>query len=103
MGVKHRTIRDALRYVSEHPEPSTDPIDMPIWEHVCRGLFEMANNPDTKIRGGMARATKAQGMILDRMVGKRRAGTKPVSGGRTQVAFLDLTEGLIEDAGRREL
>lgn len=91
-----KTIREALEYVAKHPEPSADPLDMPVWEHVSRALFEHANNPNPKVRGAMSRATKAQSMLLDRMVGKRRAGSKPLSASREQVEFLDLTDGMIE-------
>lgn len=91
-----KSIREALKYVSDHPEPQGDPLDMPVWEHVCRALFEHAHNPNPKVRGSMARATKAQEMILDRMVGKRRPGSRPISGGKTQVEFEDLTAGAIE-------
>lgn len=92
----HKTIREALEYVTRHPVPVADPIDMPVWEHIARALFDLANNPNPKVRGGMARATRAQSMILDRMVGQRRAGTKPVSGAAQQVTFVDLTVGLVD-------
>ena len=92
----NKTIREALQYVSTHPVPTVDPIDMPVWEHISRALFEHANNPNPKIRGALTRATRAQQMILDRMVGTRRAGSKPLSAKHAEVAFVDLTAGLIE-------
>lgn len=91
-----KTVREALLYVSKHPEPSTDPLEMPVWEHVARGLFDTANSPNPKVRGSMAKATRAQQMILDRMVGRRRAGSRPISGGKTEVTFVDLTAGVLE-------
>lgn len=93
---ERKTIREALEYVSRHPVPSAEPIDMPVWEHVARGLFETASSPNPKVRGSMARASRAQQMILDRMVGRRRPGSRPVSGAGVQVEFRDLTGGLLE-------
>lgn len=90
-----KTIREALDYVAKHP-PSADPLDMPVWEHIARGLFETANSPNPKVRGSMAKATRAQQMILDRMVGRRKPGSRPVSGKKVEVTFIDLTGGLIE-------
>lgn len=91
-----KTIREALVYVSNHPEPSGDPIDMPVWEHICRALYEVANNPNPRQRGSMVKATRAQGMILDRAVGRRRAGTKVAQRKSHQITFRDLTDGAIE-------
>lgn len=91
-----KTIREALQYVARHPEPEVAPVDMPVWEHVARALYEIANNPNPKQRGAMARATRAQSIILDRTVGKRRAGTSPARRADTRITFLDLTAGAIE-------
>ena len=91
-----KSIRDALEYVAKHPEPTLDPIDTPVWELVARSLYDIANNPQPKIRGGLARATRAQRMILDRKVGRRRTGTHPAQKEQTSIAFKDLTQGRIE-------
>lgn len=91
-----KTIREALQYVTKH-EPTASPVDMPVWEHIARALYEIANNPDPKVRGAMARATRAQTIIADRTVGKRRAGTKPARRSQSKLAFVDLTAGVIEN------
>jgi hypothetical protein len=91
-----KTVREALLYVADHPVPTTDPIDTPVWELIARALHDVATNPDPKVRGAMARATRAQQMILDRTVGRRRAGSRPISGAATAVEFRDLTAGAIE-------
>lgn len=96
MGVKQKTVREALKYVVEHPEIHTAPIDTPVWEAVGHILFEIANSPDAKVRGSMARATRAQKMISDRLVGTRRPGSHPARSEKQQVTFRDLTEGAIE-------
>lgn len=89
--VKHRSVRDSLQYVANHPQMKTDPIDTPMWELIARILFEIANSPDTRVRGSMGRATRAQRMISDRLVGLRRPGTHPARARKMQVAFVDLT------------
>lgn len=91
----NQTIRQALVYVTNHPVMVGDPIDAPVWELVARGLFDMANRPDPSVRGAMAKATKAQSMLADRLVGKRRAGSRPMNGEVKQVEFVDLTVGEI--------
>lgn len=90
-----KTIREALVYVANHPEPVGDPIDTPVWELVARTLYDIANNPNAKVRGGLARATKAQQMILDRKVGRRRSGTHPAQQRNNTIEFTDLTKGAI--------
>lgn len=92
-----KTIAEALQYVADHPRPSTDaPLDMPVWELLAQQLFWIANNPDAKVRGSMGRATQAQKMILDRMVGRRRPGTHPAQANAEGVTFADLTVGILE-------
>lgn len=93
---KYRDVRSALQYVADHPEPAVEPIDMPVWEAIARILFDVANHPDARVRGSMARATRAQKMISDRLVGTRRAGTHPNEAKKQTIAFRDLTEGAIE-------
>lgn len=89
---KHRSVHDALKYVSEHSTPSTeDQIQMPVYEAVARKLFSIANSPDPRVRGSEARATRAQKIILDRLVGRRAPGTAPAQGESDEIEFLDLT------------
>jgi len=89
---KHKSVKQALEYVAAHPEyPDIAPLDMPIWELVSRNLFEIANNPDARVQGSMARATRAQKIILNRMTGTRRAGTKPAVRDEIKIIFNDLT------------
>jgi hypothetical protein len=94
--VKGVTIRQALQQVADYPEPLTDEvIQMPTHECVARALFDIANRPDASVRGSLARANKARKMILDRMAGKRRAGTRPVVKQHADLEFVDLTGGEI--------
>jgi hypothetical protein len=90
---RHKTIRQALQYVEENPEwpPDSERPNMPVWEIVARNLFEIANNPDTRKLGSLARSTRAQRIILDRLTGKRRAGTAPAATSDTKLVFRDLT------------
>lgn len=88
------TIRDALQYVSDHPEMRTDEmIQLPVWELVSRELYGIANKPEASVRGSMARANRARKMILDRLVGKRRAGSHPATRTEVRIDFVDLTGG----------
>ena len=76
MLANHKSVKDALEYVATHPEWSGgSPLESPLWEHVARALFDMANNPDTRVVGSVAKSVKAQKIILDRTTGTRRAGT----------------------------
>lgn len=94
------TIRQALQRVADYPNPVDDEvIQMPVHELVARSLFDIANRPDANVRGSMARANKARKMILDRMAGKRRAGTSPATGAAIEVEFVDLTGGELGAAG----
>ena len=91
-----KTIREALEFVGRNPHQSTDPIDTPVWELVARMLYDIANNPQPKVRGGMAKATRAQKMILDRKVGRRRTHSHPAEQEKAKLGFVDLTKGAIE-------
>lgn len=97
---RHKTVRQALQYVERHPEWPSEQVqqrlDMPIWEMVARNLFDIANKPDTTVVGSMAKATKAQKIILDRLTGTRRAGTHPAVRNDKQIKIRDLTTGLPE-------
>lgn len=96
MGSVRRTttILEALEYVAAHPN-GVDTIDTPVWELVGRSLYDIANKPDPKVRGSLARATKAQKILLDRMVGRRKPGSAPISGEAEGLDFHDLTMGQI--------
>jgi hypothetical protein len=88
------TIRDALQRVADNPVLVTDEIiQLPVHELVCRTLFDIANRPDQARRGSMVRANKARKMILDRLVGKRRAGSHPATRNEVAIDFVDLTGG----------
>lgn len=86
------SIRQALQAVADNPVMETDEvIQVHVHELVCRALFEIANRPDASVRGSMARANKARKMILDRLVGKRRAGSHPATRSDIPIEFEDLT------------
>lgn len=88
------SIQQALKYVADHPDfDPDDTLITPVWELVGRVLYQMANSPDPKKRGSMSRATRAQKMILNRMVGVRRSGTHPVARSEEEIQFIDLTMG----------
>ena len=87
------TVQKALRLVASHPDPETDVVlDLRVHELVCRALFEIANSPDVKVRGSMSRATRAQRLIMNRMVGVRRKGTHPAARKTAALKFVDLTQ-----------
>lgn len=92
MGLKHRTVKEALEYVARHPEPDRPPIEMPVWELISRQLFEAAN----KVGGNgvaMKRSVAAQKIIFDRLAGKRKAGTHPATAkGKRELKIRDLTK-----------
>lgn len=91
------TIRQALQQVADYPvQLSDDLLQAPVYELVARSLFDIANRPDASVRGSMAKANKARKMILDRMVGKRRAGSHPATREVIQVEFIDLTGGELQ-------
>ena len=94
--MKTKTIPEALQYVADHPDPGdVAPIDTPMYELIGRTLFKIANSPDARVRGSMARATKAQKIILDRLVGTRRPGSHPAARKDESLEFVDLTAGVL--------
>lgn len=105
MGVtKGKTIRQALQQVADYPVPLDDDVlQMPVHECIARSLFDIANRPDATVRGSMARANKARKMILDRLVGKRRAGSHPATREGISVEFVDLTAGEIMPNEEQEI
>lgn len=88
------TVRQALQNVADNPVLGTDEIiQVPVHELIARALFEISNRPDSNERGSLTRANKARKMILDRLVGKRRAGSHPATRTHVEVEFFDLTGG----------
>ena len=101
--MKRRSINEMLQYVADHPEPSSaDPLQVTVGELVCRQLFSIATSPDPRVKGSMANATKAQAMLMDRLVGKRRAGSHPAQVKLEKLEFADLTAGIIEASEEEE-
>ena len=91
------SIREALQHVADHPVPATDVVlDVKVSELVARTLFDIANNPDSRVRGSVGRATKAQKIILNRLDGLRRPGTHPAAREAEGIEFVDLTTGVLE-------
>ena len=101
--MKNTTIRQALQQVADYPEMLDDNhLTKPTHELICRRLFEIANGGDDSVRGSMTRANKARKMILDRLAGKRRAGTKPAAKSDTAIEFVDLTGGELNAAAAED-
>lgn len=95
--MKHVTVRQALKAVADHPVMMDDELIVKrSHELIVRALFEIANSPDASVRGSMARANKARKLILDRMVGKRKAGSHPATRTEAPIEFIDLTGGELE-------
>ena len=95
MGV---TIQQALTRVSEKWEAALD-MDMigtPVYELIGFTLFDIANSGDVRVRGSIRRSTRAQKIIMNRMVGLRRPGSRPVTRENDGLEFVDLTVGVIE-------
>ena len=95
MGV---TIQQALTKVSEKWESARD-MDMiatPVYELIGFTLFDIANSGDACIRGSIRRSTRAQKIIMNRMVGLRRPGSRPITRENDGLEFVDLTVGVIE-------
>ena len=95
MGV---TIQQALTRVSEKWESARD-MDMigtPVYELIGFTLFDIANSGDVRVRGSIRRSTRAQKIIMNRMVGLRRPGSRPITRENDGLEFVDLTVGVIE-------
>jgi hypothetical protein len=91
------SIRQALQFVADNPQPATDvQLDLPVHELISRALFRIANNPDNRVRGSMARATRAQKIILNRLVGTRRPGSHPAASKVGDLEFVDLTQSAVK-------
>lgn len=95
MGV---TIQQALTKVSEKWEAARDMdiIGTPVYELIGFTLFDIANSGDARIRGSIRRSTRAQKIIMNRMVGLRRPGSRPITRENDGLEFVDLTMGVIE-------
>ena len=89
------TVKEALQRVASGKISNKDPIDVPVHELIAKVLFEVANTPDQRVRGSMRRATRAQKIIMDRLVGKRLPGTSPAAQREQEINFVDLTAGLL--------
>jgi hypothetical protein len=97
------TVRQALQQVADYPQPLDDEVILtPAYELVARTLFDIANRPDATVRGSMSRANKARRMILDRMVGKRRAGSHPATRTEVDIEFVDMTGGELHEREPRD-
>lgn len=96
--MKQVTIKEALQRVADNPvmPEGIDLTQVPVHELVCRELFTIANKPDASVRGAMGRANKARALILNRMVGKRRAGSHPATREPVEITFIDMTGGSLE-------
>ena len=91
------TVAQAIKHVSQYPNPVDDDIvNQKVYEIIPRVLFQIANTPDQKVRGSLARSTKARKMILNRLVGRRRPGSRPLGTTGTAVTFDDMTQGLLD-------
>ena len=87
-----RTVRQALQYVADYPQPvDDDNLVIPTHELIARTLFDIANKPDVQTRGSLTRANRARKMIMDRLGGKRRPGTKPAKSTVSRLVLKDLT------------
>ena len=94
--MKSKSVPEALVYVAQHPPQSFEPtVDMPTWEIIGQLLYLIANSGNPRHRGSVNRATRAQKMIWDRKVGRRRAGTHPATVQAEEIEFEDLTIGSI--------
>ena len=95
--MKQVTVRQALQNVADYPRMIDDEIiQVPAHELIARTLFDIANRPDASVRGSMSKANKARRMILNRLVGKRRAGSHPATRNEVEVEFVDLTGKQVE-------
>jgi uncharacterized membrane protein (UPF0127 family) len=92
VGVKTISIQQAMQMVADNPVMSDDNLlEHKVHELVCRSLFEIANEPQMRVRGSMTKANVARNMIFTRLVGRRRAGSHPATRTKVEVEFVDLT------------
>ncbi|QNN98101.1 hypothetical protein SEA_FEDE_53 [Microbacterium phage Fede] len=92
---KHKTVRQALQAIENAPDWPDENIqarfDMPVHEMVARNLFDIATHPDPKNAASVSRSLRAQKIILDRLTGTRRMGTRPAVRNSKKVTILDMT------------
>lgn len=88
MGV---SISKALSLSVQLAGSSRTPVEEPVYLLISDALFRIANSPDPKKRGSVAKATQAQKMILDRMVGTRKPGSHPAVQDAAEITFVNLT------------
>ena len=88
MGV---TVSEALSLAVNSAGDARTPINEPVHLLIADALFRIANSPDPKKKGSVNKAILAQKMILDRLVGKRVAGTSPAVRQQAKISFVDLT------------
>lgn len=94
---KNVTVQQALQYVADHPVIATDELtQVHAYELIARALYEIANTPDSSVRGSMTKANRARRLLLNRLVGKRMMGTAPASHTETKLDFVDLTGKQVE-------
>lgn len=88
------SVTQALKHVADHPDDViAEPVQAPVWKLVSQTLFIIANSPNRAKRGSMTRATRAQKIIFNRLVGTRRPGSHPVASKTGELNFIDLTGG----------
>ena len=93
--MQKRTVREALQYVADYPQPVDDEIIMMhTGELIARTLFDIANKPDANVRGSLARANKARKIIMDRLTGRRRGHLAVMR------AFLEMHDLTVTDPSR---
>lgn len=92
------TIQQALQQVADRPQMTDDNLlEHKVHELVCRSLFEIANEPQVKVRGSLTKANIARNMIFTRLVGRRRAGSHPATRTKVEVEFVNLTGKAVEE------
>ena len=91
------TVQQALQKAADtwQDDRELDWTMAPVHHLVALTLFDIANGGSTKERGSIGRATKAQKIILNRMVGLRRPGSRPISKTSDGIEFVDLTAGAL--------
>lgn len=89
--MKHIPIQKALEQLSNTGLDQELTLESPTHQHIAHALFTIANSPNPKVRGARARATRAQRLILDRMVGLRKPGSHPAQLKNDEIQFVNLT------------
>lgn len=95
MGVKHKSVQEAIEYVARHPDSSDIPLVMPIWELVARQLYAQATVVTDNPRQ-LKKVSAAQKILAERKVGRRRPGSAPAVKKETRIVVADFTKELPE-------